>query len=104
LPSINRLHEEYGDRGLTVLLVGTGEPRETVARAVQSRGYTARTLLDLDGRTADAYRVRGTPTLYFIGRDGALLGGAVGPRPWTGPAGRALIQALLTGRAAQANR
>jgi hypothetical protein len=103
LPSINQLHEEYGERGLSVLLVDSGEPRETVARTVQSRRYTARVLLDSDGRTSDAYRVRGTPTSYFIGRDGALLGGAVGARPWTGPAGRALIQALLAGGAARAN-
>jgi hypothetical protein len=103
LPSINQLHEEYGGRGLTVLLVGVGEPRETVARAAETRRYTARVLLDPGGRTADAYRVRGTPTTYLIGRDGALLGGAVGPRPWTGPAGRTLIGALLAGGAAQVN-
>ncbi len=86
-----------------MLLVDTGEPRDIVARAVESRRYAARVVLDPDGRTSDAYRVRGTPTTYFIGRDGALLGGAVGARPWTGPAGRALIQALLADGPARAN-
>ena len=85
-----------------MLLVATGEPRELVARAAEARRYTARVLLDPDGHTADAYRVRGTPTAYLIGRDGMVLGAAVGARPWTGPNGRALIQALLAGGSARA--
>jgi peroxiredoxin len=95
LPSINALHDELSADGFTVLLVDISEPRETVARAAASRGYTAPVLLDPNGQVADAYRVRGTPTAYLIGRDGIVLGGAVGPRPWGGPAGRALLRALL---------
>jgi hypothetical protein len=53
-------------------------------------------LLDSTGQVADAFRVTATPTAYLIGRDGLLLGGAVGPRPWTSPPGRALLQALLS--------
>jgi len=39
--------------------------------------------------------VTGTPTAYLIGRDGLLIGSAVGPRPWTSPSGRALLHALF---------
>jgi hypothetical protein len=96
LPSINALDAELSGDGLTVLLVDISEPRDVVAGAVASRGYTARVLLDSTGRTADAYRVTGTPTAYLIGRDGLVLGGAVGPRSWRSPPGRALIHALLS--------
>jgi hypothetical protein len=92
---MNVLHDELGPQGLKVLLVDIAEPRERVARAVASRGYRAQVLLDPDGRTADAYRVRGTPMTYLIGRDGLLLGGAIGPRPWAQAEGRALLQMLL---------
>jgi hypothetical protein len=95
LPSINALHDELGPQGFKILLVDISEPRDLVAQAVASRGYRAQVLLDPNGRTADAYRVRGTPTSYLIGRDGLLLGGAVGPRPWAEAQGRALLQALL---------
>ena len=95
MPSIDSLQRALGGDGLTVLLVSVSEPRETVARAVAARGYTARVLLDTDGRVTDAYRVQATPSVYLIGRGGALLGRAVGPRPWTGPPGRALLTALL---------
>jgi len=96
LPSINALGAELSGEGLTVLLVDISEPRDVVARAAAARGYTARVLLDSTGRAADAYRVTATPTTYLIGRDGLLLGGAVGPRPWTSPSGRALLRALLS--------
>ena len=95
LPSINALQNEFGGDGLTALLVDIAEPRETVTQVVAARGYTARLLRDTDGRVSDAYRVTGTPTAYLVGRDGMLLGRAIGPRPWTQPAGRALLTALL---------
>ena len=95
MPSIDTLQTEFGKDGLTVLLVAVAEPRETVAQVVTARGYTARVLLDRDGRASDAYRVQATPTVYLIGRDGLLLGRAIGPRPWTQASGRALLAALL---------
>jgi len=95
LPSIDTLHAEFDKDGLTVLLVNIMEPRETVAQVATARGYTARVLLDPDGRVSDTYRVQATPTVYLIGRDGLLLGRAIGPRPWTQASGRALLAALL---------
>ncbi len=92
------LHEELAREGLTVLLVNIAETRETVARALSSRHYTAPVLLDPNGKTTESYRVAGTPTVFIIGRDGMILGSAVGPGPWPEPAGRALLEALLRGR------
>jgi len=44
--------------------------------------------------------VRATPTVFVIDCDGTLLGRAIGPHPWTEPAGRALLKALLGAPAA----
>lgn len=87
---------------MSVLLINIREDRETVARAVAERGYLATVLLDLGGAVSDAYGIRATPTAFLIARDGTLVGRAIGPRPWTGPDGRALFQALLAGPAAPA--
>jgi len=95
LPSIDALQKDLDRDGLTVLLVNIAEPRATVAQVVAARGYTARVLLDPDGGASERYRVTGTPTVYLIGRDGMLLGRAVGARPWASPPGRALLTALL---------
>ncbi len=92
---MNALQEELKGRGLTLLLVNLWEKKSRVEDAVTQRGYTARVLLDLDGRVSKAYRVAKTPTVFLIGRDGSLLGQVIGPSEWTQPDGRALLDALL---------
>ena len=95
MPSIDALSRELEKDGLSVLLIDIREDRETVRRTVQSRGYAAPVLMDADADASDTYGVRGTPTVFLVGRDGRLRGRAIGPRPWTGPEGRALFRALL---------
>ncbi len=95
MPSINALQQELKDQGLTVLLVDLWEKHARVAKTVAERGYTMRVVIDPDGTVSNAYHVVGTPTVYLVGKDGALIGSAVGARPWTQPVGRALLDALL---------
>lgn len=65
-------------------------------RAARERGYTARVLVDESGDlTGRVYGVWGPPTVYLIDRGGNLVGRAVGPRDWSTPAARGLIQSLL---------
>jgi Redoxin len=80
---------------VSVVLVDIREDRAKVARAAADRGYVAPIILDRDGSVSDAYGVNATPTAFLIARDGTIVGRAIGPRPWTGPDGRALFQALL---------
>ncbi len=83
------------DQGLTVLLVDLWEKPARVAKTVTERGYAMRVVIDPDGTVSNAYHVVGTPTVYLVGKDGALIGRAVGPQRWTEAVGRALLQALL---------
>ncbi len=101
MPSINALQNELKGRGFTVLLVDIAEGLEKVAVTVKARGYRLPVLLDTDGRTSHAYRVIATPTVFLIGRDGALLGRAIGPRSWTKGPARTLLEALLKGTGAR---
>ena len=80
---------------MTVLLVDIREDRQKVARAVTERGYVAPVVLDQTGEVTEAYGIHATPTAFLIARDGTVVGRAIGSRPWTGPDGRALFQALL---------
>lgn len=99
MPSVNALQDELKDRGLTVLLIDLWEKPERVAKTVKERGYTARVLLDTDGKVSRSgpYRVTATPTVFLVGPEGTLLGQTIGPKPWTRPEGRALLDALLEG-------
>ena len=51
--------------------------------------------MDPDDAVNKAYRVHVTPTVYLVGRDGKLIGSALGTREWAGPKGRALLEELL---------
>jgi peroxiredoxin len=96
LPSaIEQVHREFGARGLVVLAIDMEEPAETVTAWGRRHGVTMPLLLDRDGAVARRYQVTGTPTVYVVGRDGQLLGRAVGTKPWASASGRALVEALL---------
>ena len=96
MPStIEQVHKEFGPKGLSILLINIQERRDTAARWAKEKGITPRVLLDPDGTVTGAYRVTATPTVVLIGRDGKMVGRAIGMRAWTSPAGRALLSALL---------
>jgi hypothetical protein len=96
LPSVNRLHAELRNRGLSVLLVSFREDAGLVRRTARERGYTAPVLLDRTGEvTGKLYGVWGPPTAYLVDRQGRLVGRTVGPRPWDSPAARKLLVDLL---------
>jgi hypothetical protein len=92
---MERLLRELGPQGLSVVLVNLGEDPQTVRQAARARGYRAPVLLDRTGEVGNLYGVNATPTTFVIGRDGRVLGRAIGPRPWTEPPGRALLDAVL---------
>jgi hypothetical protein len=96
LPSVNRLYDELKGKGLEVRLVDFREDTGLVRKTVQERSYTAPVLLDTSGDvTGRLYGVWGPPTVYFVDRQGRLIGRAIGPRGWESPAARTFIEALL---------
>jgi hypothetical protein len=65
-----------------------------VAEWVQANRVSVPVALDADARVTRQYEVTLTPTVFLVGRDGALVGKALGTRAWTSPPGRALLRAL----------
>jgi cytochrome c biogenesis protein CcmG, thiol:disulfide interchange protein DsbE len=92
---MNAIHEEFKARGLTVLLVNIREELDTVRRAVRDRHYMAPVVLDPDGRTANIYRVTGTPTVYLLDREQHVIGRAIGRRNWASDDARRLLTDAL---------
>ncbi len=93
--AIEQTYRERKDQGFTVLAVNIEESRNKVAAWIKERGITVPVLLDTDGVVISKYRVRATPTVVLVGRDGKMVGRAVGIRPWETATGRALLDALL---------
>lgn len=97
MPStIERVHREFKDRGLAVIAINIQEDREKVAAWVAESKISFTVLLDPSGAVTGEYGVTGTPTVFLLGRDGKLVGKAIGDRGWTTDRGRALLQALVT--------
>jgi peroxiredoxin len=92
---VERVARERRGQPFTVLAVSVEEPKDLVASWAKGAGLTIPVLLDYDGAVARDYRVRATPTVFVIGRDGRLVARAAGNREWEGPAGRALLDALV---------
>jgi peroxiredoxin len=93
---MQQVQKEFNHKGLTVLAVNMQETRNRVANWVKENNVTALVLLDSNGAVARLYGVIGTPTVVLVGRQGELIGRAVGPREWTGEKGRGLFEALLS--------
>ena len=77
-PDLRRAYARFRDDGLVVLAVDAGEPAEDVRRYVEERGLPWPIALDRELRAFDAYGAIGTPTHYFIGRDGRIASRAFG--------------------------
>jgi peroxiredoxin len=100
LPStIEQVHQEFSQQGLTVLAIDVQENRSRVADWVEGKNVTSPILLDADGAVAQVYGVTGTPTVVLIGRQGELIGRAVSSRAWMGEKGRGLFETLLSPQA-----
>lgn len=80
-------------RGLEVLLVNLGEPRQRVLREVLRRGYEARVALDPTSGLA-RLGVTATPTTLVVDRAGRLTAVVIGPRDWNAPAMTAWLDAV----------
>jgi len=96
LPSVNRLYQELKGQGLEVLLISFRESADLVKRTVAERGYTPTVLLDASGDvTGRLYGVWGPPTVYFVDREGRLVGRLVGAMDWSGRPAHDLLKAFV---------
>ncbi|SEG04068.1 Peroxiredoxin [Caloramator fervidus] len=58
-----------GDKDVVFLFVNIGEDKETVKAFLEENNYKIVPLMDVDGKVANIYSVRGIPTTFIIGKD-----------------------------------
>jgi peroxiredoxin len=95
MPVLERLHRDFGARGLAVIGINAREAPTAARRYAGDLGLSFPLLLDLDGKINALYGVIGLPTTFLIGRDGRAVALAVGPRDWESPQARAIFEAML---------
>lgn len=107
MPALQRLHEQLGADGLSVVAVSVdampgslgpfGQPGGDVAAFVDRFGLTFPVLHDVSGDIQSRYQVNGLPTTFLIDRDGRIVRKELGAREWDQPALADDIRAMLEG-------
>jgi peroxiredoxin len=89
MQSIEKIYQEYKDRGFTVLAVNMTYQDDPLAILpfVNAQALTFPILLDETGALAQTYQLRSLPSSYFIRRDGIVNEVVIG-----GPMSEALLR------------
>ena len=92
IPELKNLHQEYNDKELKILYVDIQESPRAVEAFVKKHSIPYTVLLDVDGKVAASYGVRGIPHLALVDKNGSIF--YEGTRPYGGI--DSLIKKLIT--------
>ena len=93
---MERLWQQYRDKGFTILAVSTDEGSPARVRSFVKRlKLSFPIVLDPDSKVSDLYQVSGLPVSYLIDREGRLAAEVTGSEDWMSEKAIARIEALL---------
>ncbi len=95
MPSMEKLHRQFKDKGLVILAVSAGEKSAGVTAFVKEYRLTFPALLDTEQEVAEEYQVWALPTTYFINAEGKLIGRVSGSRDWSAKEATQYISSIL---------
>jgi|GEM_PF-403115 len=96
-PTVEKLYQEFKDKGLVVLAVSidVGDSTQAVKSYMEEHKLSYGALLDPEQTVTKTYAVRGIPVTYLIDQEGYIIGAAMGARLWDKDEPRKLIAHLL---------
>ncbi|HET9010192.1 MAG TPA: TlpA disulfide reductase family protein [Gemmatimonadaceae bacterium] len=97
MPSIEKLHREFGPHGLAVVAVSVDDAgmEDRIRDFAKELGITFEVLHDPTRVTSTNYQITGYPETFVIGREGSIRKKVIGAADWSSEANRALIRELL---------
>jgi cytochrome c biogenesis protein CcmG/thiol:disulfide interchange protein DsbE len=97
MPSIEKLHKEFGPQGLAVVAVSVDDPgmQSHILEFARELGISFEILHDPTRKTAANYQITGFPETFVIGREGTIRKKFIGAADWSSEGNRALIRELL---------
>lgn len=97
MPSIERLHREFGPRGLKIVAVSVDDPgqQKAVREFARELGLTFEILHDPTHDIQRVYRTTGVPETFVLGKDGVIRKKIIGATDWSSTGTRALVAQLL---------
>ena len=98
MPVMQKIHDEYKDKGVVVLGVNMGERSPTAGKEyIASKKFTYPGVFEAD-ELANAYGITAIPTLVVVGKDGKIVEIEVGMSDPSGDKLRAVIEKALGGK------
>lgn len=94
-PWMAQMQERYAERGLVVLAVNVDRERAEAQRFLAASPAKFRIAYDPNGDTARLMNIKGMPSSFLIGRDGAILASHIGFRDTDRAPREAEIKTLL---------
>jgi cytochrome c biogenesis protein CcmG, thiol:disulfide interchange protein DsbE len=97
LPSLERLYQDYGPKGLKLIAVSADEgvSEDSIRAFAKHYGVTFEILHDPSHAVDDAYQATGYPETFVIGREGTIRKKWIGAADWSSQGNRALVAQLL---------
>ena len=95
MPDMERLYQEFRDKGLEVVAVNFMESPELVKGFAEEQKLTYPMLLDAEAEIAGQYGVMRLPESVLIGRKGEVIAKAIGFKEWYKDDLRQLVADLL---------
>ena len=94
-PWMEQMQERYGERGFVVLAVNVDRERAEAQRFLAVSPAKFRIAYDPNGDTARLMNIKGMPSSFLIGRDGAIISSHIGFRDTDRAPREAEIRTLL---------
>ncbi|HWP56401.1 MAG TPA: TlpA disulfide reductase family protein [Candidatus Acidoferrales bacterium] len=98
MPAMERLYQEFKNKGFTILAVSVKDSRKDAIAFVKELKLTYPIALDPEGEVGLLYGAWGLPATYLIDANGIVLARAWGPANWYSPPARQLIASLLNAK------
>ena len=97
LPSLEKLYQEYGPKGLKLVAVSIDDfvGEDSIAKFAKTYGISFEVLHDSTHAIERVYQTTGYPETFIIGPEGTIRRKWIGPDDWTSQGNRSLIAQLL---------
>ncbi len=95
MPTMEKLHQEFGNKGLVILAVNKREGAQTVKAFAQSHKFTFKILLDPKGTVSNLYYAWALPVTVIVNKRGEKMYTAIGYRDWDTPDAKEFFHHLL---------
>jgi len=97
MPSLQRLYQAYGDKGLKLVAVSIDDyvSEDSIRAFAKNFGITFEILHDSTHAIERLYQTTGYPESFVIGREGTIRKKWIGPDDWSSQGNRALVAQLL---------